>query len=135
MFSEYNYDDLPIVKVTFNEGPNSLEEYDDFINKWLELYDKKQNFTFIFDTTNMKNPAYKYALKMSQFIKKLKKKDIQYLEKSIILINSNNIKYLLDGIFLIQKPVAPVYIYNINNGIKSDVNDIINDSNTLRVDP
>lgn len=135
MFSEYNYDDLPNVKVTFNEGPKSLEEYDDFINKWFELYDKKENFTFIFDTTNMKNPAYKYALKMSQFIKKLKKKDIQYLEKSIILINSNNIKYLLDGIFLIQKPVAPVYIYNINNGIKSDINDIINDSNTLRVDP
>jgi hypothetical protein len=135
MFSEYNYDDLPIVKVTFNEGPNSSNEFDDFINKWLELYDKKEFFTFIFDTTNMKNPAYKYALKMSQFIKKLKKKDIQYLEKSIILINSNNIKYLLDGIFLIQKPVAPVYIYNINNGTKSDINDIINDSNTLRVDP
>ena len=135
MFSEYNYDDLPNVKVTFNEGPNKLEEYDDFINKWLELYDKKENFTFIFDTTNMKNPSYKYALKMSQFIKTLKKKDIQYLEKSIILINSNNIKYLLDGIFLIQKPVAPVYIYNINNGIKSDINDIINDSNTLRLDP
>ena len=55
----------------------------------------------------------KYVLKMSEFIKKLKRRDIQYLEKSIIFINNNKIKYLLDAIFAIQKPVAPVYIYNI----------------------
>lgn len=130
MFANYNYDNFPIVKVTFEEGPNSNIEFEQFTDKWIELYDKCENFTFIFDTTSMKNPEYKYSLKMAQFIKKLKKRDIQYLEKSIILINSNKIKYLLDGIFLIQKPVAPVYIYNILNGNIDDINYIINHSKT-----
>ena len=130
MFANYNYDNFPIVKVTFEEGPNSNEEFEQFTQKWLELYDKCENFTFVFDTTMMRNPEYKYSLKMAQFIKKLKKREIQYLEKSIILINSNKIKYLLDGIFLIQKPVAPVYIYNVENGNIDDINYIINHSET-----
>ena len=135
MFSEYNYEKFPIVKVLFHEGPNSIEDFEEFIGKWIELYDKEKYFTFIFDTTEMIDPAYKYVLKMSEFIKTLKRRKVQYLEKSIILINNNKIKYLLDAIFVIQKPVAPVYIYNINNGINDDINDIINHEKTLTIIP
>ena len=79
----------------------------------------------------MINPSYKYALKMPMFIKRLKKREKQYLQKSIILINDNKIKYMLDFIFLVQSPVAPVYIYNINNGVLNAIEDIINNPNTL----
>ena len=136
MFSEYDYDNFPIVKVLFHEGPNSINDFEvQFTDKWISLYDEERYFTFIFDTTQTVDPAYKYVLKMSEFIKKLKRRDIQYLEKSIILINNNKIKYLLDVIFAIQKPVAPVYIYNINNGIKDDIDDIINHEKTLTIIP
>ncbi len=135
MFSEYNYDDFPIVKVLFHEGPNSIIEFEEFINKWIELYDKGEYFTFIFDTTQMIDPAYKYVLKMSEFIKNLKRREIQYLEKSIILINNNKIKYLLDAVFCIQKPVANVYIYNINEGFNDDTEVIINHEKTLTITP
>ena len=64
---------------------------------------------------------------MSQFIKNLRKKEYQYLQKSIILINSNKVKWMLDFIFLIQPPVAPVYIYNINDGTIGNIDLIIND--------
>jgi hypothetical protein len=135
MFSNYDHSNFPIVTVTFEEGPKSNEDFEYFTNEWLKLYEMGLDFTFIFDTTQMKDPALKYAIKMSDFIKQLKKKDTQYLEKSIILINNKKIKYLLDGVFAIQKPVAPVYIYNIKNGIINDIDMIINHSDTLIINP
>lgn len=135
MFATFDKSSFPIVKVVFEEGPNSDEEFDNFTNEWLELYNQKINFTFLFDTINMRNPAYKYTIKMSQFIKRLKREEIQYLEKSIILINTNKIKYMLDFIFLIQKPVAPVYIYNINNGPTSSIYEIMAHSETTFISP
>ena len=45
----------------------------------------------------------------------LKKRDIQYLQRSIIVTNSTLVNFLLSIIFFLQSPVAPVYIFNINN--------------------
>ena len=59
---------------------------------------------------------------MTIFIKKLKKEKVQYLQKSIILVNSQIVKHMLDFIFMLQPPVAPIYITNI----KSEINSIIN---------
>ena len=134
MFAEFDESSFPIVKVILHEGPTNDNEYDLFIQKWLELYDNQIDFTFLFDTTNMINPSFKYAIKMPFFIKTLKKRDHQYLQKSIILINDNKIRFMLDFIFAVQKPVAPVFIYNINNGIHDNIDDIMNDESTFFID-
>ena len=55
---------------------------------------------------------------MSAFIKNLKKNDYQYLQKSIIIVQSNFVKSMLDLIFYIQPPVAPVYIIQKQEDIK-----------------
>ncbi len=47
---------------------------------------------------------------MSAFIHRLKKEPEQYLQRSIILVTNSFIQHLLDLIFFIQSPVAPVYI-------------------------
>ena len=106
---------FPLVKVIMNNVPESDDEFQSFLNKWSELYEKQQDFKFFFDTTNVGLPHLKYSIKMSQFIKKLKKEPYQYLQESIIIINNNKVKWLLDFIFTIQPPVAPVYIYKLNN--------------------
>lgn len=134
MFAEFDESMFPTIKVILHEGPNNDTDYDSFIHKWLELYDNQKDFTFLFDTTNMKNPSFKYALKMPFFIKTLKKREYQYLQKSIILINDNKIMFMLDFIFAVQKPVAPVFIYNINNGNHDNIDDIMNDESTLFID-
>ena len=133
MFATFDESSFPIVNVKLFEGPLNDNDFNSFIQKWVEYYNNKQFFSFVFDTTELKNPSFKYALKMPIFIYYLKKRNIQYLEKSIILINDNKIKYLLDFIFSVQKPVAPVYIYNIKNGINHQ--DIIKDKNTLIIMP
>ena len=47
------------------------------------------------------------------FYKSSEKKDpLNILRKSLILVNHQKISRLLDFIFAIQSPVAPVYIYH-----------------------
>ena len=115
MFACYNYDNFPIVFVNFSENINYENDFDQFLNEWLILYHNRKDFSFIFDTRNMKNINIKYAIKMTFFIKNLRKEPYHYLQKSLILVNNKHIKRLLDFVFTLQSPVAPVYLWNIEN--------------------
>jgi len=119
MFAEYNHDHYPVIFVSFSESIESEDEFDQFLNEWLLLYHNQRDFSFIFDTRNMKNISIKYAIKMTLFIKKLRKENYHYLQKSLILVNDKSIKRLLDFVFTLQSPVAPVYIW-LNDDDVSD---------------
>ena len=129
MFAEYNYDNFPIVFVSFSETINSETEFDQFLNEWLILYHNRQDFSYIFDTRNMKNISIKYAIKMTLFIKNLRKEPYHFLQKSLILVNDKYIKRLLDFVFTLQSPVAPVYLWHISD--EYDKQYLINTLNTI----
>ena len=134
MFAQYNYDNFPIVFVSFSESINSETEFDQFLNEWLILYHNRRDFSYIFDTHNMKNISIKYAIKMTLFIKNLRKEPYHYLQKSLILVNDKHIKRLLDFVFTLQSPVAPVYLWQIDSENINDELDkeyLINTLNTI----
>lgn len=107
--------EFPLVKVIFTEEKFTDENYIAFLNKWLEYYIRKEDFRFHMDTTRIKEiPPLKYSLYLCNFLRKLKKDNsYHYLKESEIIIADNKIKYLLDFIFHIQKPVAPIKIIRI----------------------
>mgnify|MGYP003643220264 CR=1 FL=1 len=120
MFAEYDYslyESKSIVKIKLNKKIENNKDFNDFLNKWLELYERKKDFIFIFDTSNVGLIHIKYSIQMSLFIKKLKKRDYHYLQKSIIFVKSNTVKRMLDIIFMLQPPVAPVYIISNQDNI------------------
>ena len=134
MFAHYNYDNFPIVFVSFSESINSETEFDQFLNEWLILYHNRRDYSFIFDTRNMKNISPKYAIKMTLFIKNLRKQPYHYLQKSLILVNDKSIRRLLDFVFTLQSPVAPVYLWQINSENINEEYDkeyLINTLNTI----
>ena len=131
MFAEYNYDNFPVIFVTFSESINSEEEFDQFLTEWLNLYRNRSDFSYIFDTCNMKNIPIKYAIKMTLFIKNLRKQPYHYLQKSLILVNDKHIKRLLDFVFTLQSPVAPVYLWQIDSNGEADKEYLINTLNTI----
>jgi len=122
MFANYNYDKFPIVYVTFSDKIDSEEDFDLFLNDWLQLYRDAKDFSFIFDTRQTCDINIKYCFKMAMFIKKLRKENYHYLQKSLILVNTNYVKRLLDVIFTLQSPVAPVYIWGPDLN-ESDLNE------------
>lgn len=119
MFANFDYSYFPYVIVKLNKTIKDEEDFNYLLDKWTELYEKKENFIFVFDTTNVGCPPIKYCFKLSNFIKKLKKRKEQYLKKSIIIVKSKIVKYLLEFIFKLQGPVADVYI------ISNDLNETI----------
>jgi len=126
MFVQFNYDNFPNVHVTFGKL-NSNEDFNILTNEWLRLYEQKIPFTFIFDSSNLEVYNIKYSFKMSAFIKRLKSQPVQYLQRSIIIVNNSFIQSLLDLIFFIQSPVAPVYIIRDPNNVQKILDDNLND--------
>ena len=130
MFAEYDYslyETKSIVKIKLNKKIEDNKDYNDFLNKWLDLYERQKNFIFIFDTSDVGFIPIKYSIQMSLFIKKLKKRDYHYLQKSIIFVKNNIVKRMLDIIFMLQPPVAPVYIISNQDHIQYILDDNIND--------
>ena len=125
MFVKFNYDNFPNVHVTFGKL-NSNEEFNILTNEWLKLYEQKIPFTFIFDSSNLEVYNIKYSFKMSAFIKRLKRQPEQYLQRSIIIVNNSFIQSLLDLIFFIQSPVAPVYIIKDINYVQKILDNSLN---------
>tara|TARA_B000000441_G_C21711915_1_gene333075 strand:+ start:41 stop:490 length:450 start_codon:yes stop_codon:yes gene_type:complete len=131
MFATYNYslyDTKSIVHVKLNKKIENNNDFNTFLNKWRELYEKKKNFIFIFDTSNVGFIPIKYSIQMSLFIKKLKKEKYQYLQKSIIYVNNNIVKRMLDFIFMLQPPVAPVYIIDNKDYIDLILNNNVDEN-------
>ena len=137
MFAEFDTNQFPLVKVTLNNTPESDEDFNSFLDQWKQLYDDRREFSFLFDTINVGLPHIKYSIQMAKFIKELRNRPYQYLQQSIILINNNKIKWMLDFIFAFQPPVAPVYIYNICHGLEEplDLNKIKSHQETSYVEP
>ena len=129
MFSTYNLDFFPIIQVLINGIPQN-NEFDEFLQNWLQLYNRQEQFLFLFDIRNLGDISIKYCFKMSLFIRSIRRQNPQYLQKSIILIDNNKVKRLLDLIFTLQSPVADVFIINTNENI----NDIRLKIDTITID-
>jgi hypothetical protein len=123
-FAHYILDEFPKIKVKFQNNIQNKEDYYLFEKEWLECYNYKKHFSFVFDTTNVGMIHIKYVYKLTKFIHNLKKKkfnnpnEFDFLQYSIIIVNNWYIKHLLNITFMIQKPVAPVYIIEKNYDIE-----------------
>ena len=111
MFAVYNFSNFPpIVQVDLSGTVTSDEDFTNFTQEWLKIYDCKTNFEFIFNTKDVNYIELKYCFYIILFIKELKNNRNQnpYLKKSTIKIYNKYIFNLFKFIFSIQKPSAPV---------------------------
>ena len=117
---------FPIIKISFNADKQIESEFDLFLDEWIKLYDEEVEFYFIFDTCDLGTLNIKYAYKMSKFIKELKKRDKQFLKKSLIIVKNKYIRFLLNIVFSITKPIADVFLFSDTNDhiIKEDIQNI-----------
>lgn len=110
MFANFIYYYFPLIIIKFNDCKISDFDFNLFLKTWESVYKLKKNFFLVFDTTNILIPHFKYCIQMSLFIKKIRNFNPQYLQSSVIIIKNKTINNMLDFVFYIQPPVAPVYI-------------------------
>lgn len=114
MWAKYNKQEFPNIIVELGEKIETEEEFNLFLKEWILLYNEKKNFNFIFDTRKVSRPSLSYVYKMKKFITKIKQFPTQYLQWSIIIVSNKYIRYLLNMVFMMQSPIAKVYIYDIS---------------------
>jgi len=118
MFANFDLNQFPLVKVSFETSVKDENDFDDFLTQWLCVNSQQKPYSLFFDTTNIGIMNPKYAIRAGSFIKELKKQKPTYIQYSIIVVNHKYIRYLLDFVMSYQKPSAPVYIVdNLENGI------------------
>lgn len=105
---EFEY---PYVYINFNfsrvTDDNNLEL---FFNTWLSVYDEKKPYIIVFDGTAVEYAKPKFIFRFAKFMRELRKQNPQYLQYSIIIINNSLMRGLMNMVFRIQAPVAPVYL-------------------------
>lgn len=116
-FAIFNYDNLPKITVNLGRTIKNDNDYNKFINQWINAYKIKTKYYLHFDTRKTGYVNISYAYKFTNFINYIKKNanklfGNQWLQYSIMLVNSNIIMYLLNIIFNISRPIAPIYIVN-----------------------
>lgn len=126
MWCNIDKSNFPIIKISFNAEKQIESEFDTFLKEWVDLYDQEKEFYFIFDTCELGMLNVKYAYKMSKFIKEIKKRDKQFLKKSVIIVKNQYISFLLNIVFSLTKPVANVYLFSNTEDkiIKEDIHNI-----------
>lgn len=125
MFAKYNLSKWPLVYIDMVGDIKTYVDYKQFTSAWMKLYDKLEPFTMLFDATNFGDVSVFYAIKMAMFIKKIKRKRPQYLQKSIIMLESKWLKHLVGLMFFIETPAAPVYVYYTDEHGKKTLDELV----------
>lgn len=124
MFFNFDLTNFPLVYIDLSGSINSDTDFKLFTEKWLNLYNKKENFYLIFNTKNLLGANIRYVFYMAIFIKKIKLLKKKNLISSKILLYNNYIYKLATFIFYIEKPIAPIELilmdYN-ENKINSEI--------------
>jgi len=109
-FAVYDYSFLPVIHIYLSNIIESDADFNNFISEWYLIYAKRQPFKYVFHAEKVGYVPIKYALQMAAFMKNLRQLSEQYLQKSIIIIDHNYAKYLLNLIFYLQPPVSDIYV-------------------------
>ena len=125
MFATYDLEKWPLVYINMVGDIKTYVDYKQFTSTWMGLYNKLEPFTMLFDATNFGDVSMFYAIKMAMFIKKIKRKRPQYLQKSIIMLESTWLKHLVGLMFFIEAPAAPVYVYYTDEHGKKSLDNLV----------
>ena len=109
-FSKFDYSDFPLVKVKFSDRIKDKADFEAFLEEWLQIYFKKKDFYFEFETGEIEWVGITYLQELANFMKKVKTIKNQYLKGSILILRNSVVKTLFEMLMKLQKPVATLYI-------------------------
>ncbi len=137
MFFHFDYSQYSSTSIVYVDLIGDLTDKKEFIlftNQWLALYTLKNPFIFVFRTAQINYVNFLFCIDMAMFIYTLKQQPVQYLKKSIFIIQNEYIRKLLSYIFYLQSPVSDIYIIEKEDTLSSILNNEINNE-TIHITP
>jgi len=105
-FSQFDLSKWPLVEVTLNGSPQNKQEFEEYLSCFKALYDRKQMFSLVIDSTNVGWVPMSYLCRQAAFIKEIEPFSKIYLKKTAIVITSSIAATFLKIIFSIKPPVT-----------------------------
>ena len=110
MFANFDYTNFPIVKVTCNGDVIKKADYEHFKEQWIYIHSLNKKFTLVFDTRNIGMVNTVYCIRIANFVKDYRDEEEELLQKTIVIITSQYVRFVLRFLCTIEKPTKPIYI-------------------------
>jgi len=115
----YNNDKWPLIVLSCAGSPKSESELMSMLEGWSNIYklseEKKTRFKFVIDVRDVSGIDIKYLIMISKFLNENKKLTERWMDRTAILVSSNNIKFFIKFVFKIYKPVRPFKVFGKND--------------------
>ncbi len=99
-----------VVVVTFRSTIASQAAFDAFLAEWEKLYSAGRQFEMVFDMRALAWAHPRYCMQMAVFLAHLKADLPPLLLRSVLVVHGSTMRALLDLIFMLQSPIAPVHV-------------------------
>lgn len=101
-------------------------ELDNFILKYKILLNSNVDFKIIFSALELENISFRQIVKLGLFLESFKPVHRKNLNRFCICIKNNKIIKILNGLFMLVKPVRPyILVSKLDDGVNYMENDLI----------
>ncbi len=115
MIFGYNNDQWPLVVLSCSGSPKSDKEMREMLEGWSNIYklsgESGVRFKFVIDVREVSSIDIKYLIMIARFLTENKKLTENWMDKTAIIVSSNNIKFFIKFVFKIYKPVRPFKVF------------------------
>ncbi|MCS6968327.1 MAG: hypothetical protein RMJ44_06965 [Cytophagales bacterium] len=117
-YATFDESKFPIVIITFRAEEPTIEEFENYLNKALEIYQRKTPVSFVFDCTLSKYLRAELRIKQAEWLKKHKEL-ISTWQKCFVFVMPNKlVRVILDAIMFITPLPAPhVIVKTLEEGL------------------
>lgn len=128
-FAVFDVGKWPIVNVKLSGVPEDMIEFEDYLKGFDLLYEKKRKFSLIIDSTEIGAISAYHIARQAFHMHSNENNTKKYVKKVALIITSDSIRKLLNGLFQMRSPVCEVEIFKCLDDcyqwIKNDKNKLI----------
>ena len=110
MFAQFIEKYPPAIIIKLTRDCKTQGEFDDFIKKMYDIYNRNKMFNLLIDTQNVKNFGISYPIQFAYFLLKVKPLTKKYVKKSAIVLSSPFMEKIVNIVFKISPPTSDMII-------------------------
>ena len=110
-FAKFDVRKWPTVYVNLKGSPKDVEEFEDYLQGFDMLYEKKRKFNLIVDASNLGKMSMYYVTRQAFHMHSSESKARKYVDRIGIVIVTKKITQLLNILFSMKKPACEVKIF------------------------
>ena len=111
-FAVFDVTKWPVVHVKLTGIPRCVEDFEDYLTGFDLLYENKQCFNLIIDSTDIGQVSMYYIARLAFHMHSREDKTKEYIGKVAIVVTTDFVTTLLNALFLMKKPVSETVIFN-----------------------